>query len=110
MSTLSPHKSDISKAIDRLIALRDRKICVSAKSQQDELDSYEDAKQMAMDAHQICADLEIALCEIAVERAGKELSRYTREAFRDNHLITDALFPADEWADDYATARELEDA
>jgi len=104
--SLYAHKSDINKAIDRLIALRDRRICVSAQSRQDELDSYEDAKQMALDAHEICADLEVALCEIAAERAGKSLSKYTREAFRDNHLITDALFDADQWADDYATETE----
>lgn len=107
-----PYQHEIDKAIAELTGLRNRRISTSVRSQQDELDSYEDAKKMALDAQEICAALLIGLSEIAADCAGLTLGRteraenIVREAFRDPHLITDALYDADEWAEEYARETE----
>jgi len=107
-----PYQHEIDKAIAELTGLRNRRITTSVRSQEDEIASYEDAKQMALDAQEICSALLIGLCEIAVECAGLKLGRSEREeaairgSFRDPHLIHDALYDADEWAAEYAGETE----
>ena len=101
-----PYQDTIDKAIAALTALRDRKISTSVKSQEDELESYHDAKAMAKDAHLICADLIIGLCDIAADSAGKKMALSLIKDFRDPHLIEDALYQADLWAEEYASASE----
>lgn len=101
-----PYQDMLDKAIASLTALRERKISVSVKSQEDEIDSYHDAKAMAKDAHLICADLIIGLCEIASECANEDIGPSKRKEFRDPHLIIDALYQSDMWAEEYASAFE----
>lgn len=107
-----PYQYEIDKVIAELTGLRNRRITTSVRSQEDELASYEDAKQMAIDYHEIMAGGAIGLCEIAVECAGLKLGRSEREekairdSFRDPHLVHDALYDADEWAEEYARETE----
>jgi len=93
------HSEYIDRAISSLTALRDRKITTSVKSQEDELDSYYAARDVAKDAHGIYADLIIALCEIASECSPEKISETDRRNFRDAHLIDDVLYAADLWAE-----------
>ncbi len=103
-----PYQYEIDKMIAELTGLRNRRIVTSVRSQEDELDSYADARKMALDAQEIVAAGLIGLCEIAIECAGLKLGRSEREeaairgSFRDPHLIHDALYDADEWAEEYA--------
>ncbi len=101
-----PYQHEIDKAIAELTGLRNRKICTSVRSREDEIDSYEDAKRMTLDAHEICAALLISLSEIASECAGKDIGKLCRDAFRDQHLVLDALYEADKWAEEYASEAE----
>lgn len=101
-----PYQDTIDKAIASLTDLRNRRISTSVKSQEDEIDSYHDAKAMAKDAHLICADLIIGLCDIAADSAGKRMAASLIKDFRDPHLIEDALYQADLWAEEYASASE----
>lgn len=101
-----PYQHEIDKAIAELTGLRNRRICTSVRSLDDEIASYEDAKQMALEAHEIYAALLIGLTEIASDCAGIDIGKPLREAIRDKHLIQDALTGADEWAEDYARDTE----
>lgn len=96
------YQHEIDKAIAELTGLRNRKISTSVRSQSDELDSYADARQMALDAHAVCASLVIGLSEIAADCSGRPFGKNIRDAFRDPHLVLDALYDADEWAAEYA--------
>ena len=106
LKAAKPYQHEIDKAIAELTGLRNRRICTSARSRDDELASYEDAKQMALEAHEICAALLIGLSEIASDCAGIDIGKPIRDAFRDTHLVQDALYSADEWAEDYARDTE----
>ena len=96
------HAESIEKAIAGLTVLRDRKVLTSVKSLEDEIDSYEAAKTVLKEAHLICADLLIALSEIASECSGRTITETDRRNFRDAHLIDDALYSSDLWAEEIA--------
>lgn len=101
-----PYQHEIDKAIAELSGLRNRSITTSVRCQEDELDSYADARRMALDAHEICAALLIGLSEIAADCSGQAFSKSIRQSFRDPHLVLDALYDADEWAEEYANETE----
>lgn len=105
-----PYQYEIDKVIAELTGLRNRRITTSVRSQEDELDSYADARQMALDFQEIMAAGNIGLCEIAADCSGRAFGKSIRDAFRDPHLVLDALYDADEWAEQYAVEHSSTEA
>lgn len=90
----------ISNAIAALEALKQEvrpSSCVTIGRQ---VESYQRAKEIALKARSIMGDLMVSLADEAADIADAEVSKVSRDYLRCPEDLLDALFRADEWADD----------
>ncbi len=99
---MTPQAEAIQSAIEKLEALKAKCMPVTCRTLEDQADSALAAIDVCRRFHEIQADCQIALIEVAADAGDAVFTGDEKAAIRDDESLEIALYDADQWAESHS--------